>query len=183
MISIPPVLKRIIEPLFNTRAAGLYMLLFAAAIGIGTFIENDYGTSSAQHVIYKSWWFSLLLSLFSITIAVNMVRFKMVRQKKWALLTFHLAMIVILIGAGVTRYFGYEGVMHIRENDASNTFLSAETYLQFQVKKGDQLFKFDEPVLFSSLGNNNWKESYLIGSDHYRSSNEGIHSESGASAR
>ncbi|MFZ1331964.1 MAG: cytochrome c biogenesis protein CcsA, partial [Flavobacteriales bacterium] len=158
-------MKRILEPLFNTRAAGMYMLLFAVAIGVGTFVENDYGTSSAQHVIYKSWWFTLLLSLFCITIAGNMIRFKMVRQKKWALLTFHLAMIVILIGAGVTRYFGYEGIMHIRENDSSNTFLSAETYLQFQVRKGEQLYKFDEPVLFSSLGNNNWKESYMIGSD------------------
>ncbi len=165
MIPLPTFVKKFLGPLFTTRAAGLYMLLFAAAIGAGTFIENDYGTSSAQHVIYRSWWFTLLLSLFCITIVVNMVRFKMVRQKKWALLTFHLAMIVILIGAGITRYFGYEGIMHIRENASSNTFLSAETYLQFQVRKGEQIFKFDEPVLFSSLGNDHWKRSYMIGND------------------
>ncbi len=80
------VLRKYLEPFFNTRAAGMYILLFAAAIGVGTFIENDFGTSSAQHVIYKSWWFSLLLALFCITIGVNMVRFKMVRQRKWAVL-------------------------------------------------------------------------------------------------
>ena len=165
MIALSSFLARYVAPLFSTRAAGLYILLFAAAIGVGTFIENDFGTSSAQHVIYKSWWFSLLLALFCITIGVNMVRFKMVRQKKWALLMFHLAMVVILIGAAVTRYFGYEGIMHIRENDSSNSFLSAETFLQFKVKQGEQVFEFDEPVLFSSLGNNNWKESYLVGSD------------------
>ncbi len=154
-----------LSPFFSTRAAGAYILLFAAAIAVGTFIENDFGTSSAQHVIYKSWWFSLLLILFSITIAVNMVRFKMVRQKKWALLTFHLSMILILIGAGITRYFGYEGVMHIREGDTSNTILSAETYLEFQVRQGEQIYRFDEPVLFSSLGNNAWSSSYLVGND------------------
>ena len=159
------VLARPLKLLFSTRAAGLYMLIFAGSIGAGTFIENDFGTSSAQHVIYRSWWFSLLLVLFCITIAVNMIRFKMVRQKKWALLTFHLAMIVILIGAGVTRYTGYEGVMHIRENDSSNSFLSAETHLQFQVRKGEKEYSFDEPVLFSTKGNNNWSESYLIGND------------------
>ena len=158
-------MMKYLASLFSTRAAGMYMLLFAAAIAIGTFVENDYGTSSAQHVIYKSTWFSTLLALFCITIAVNVVRFKMVRQKRWALLTFHLAMIVILIGAAVTRYTGYEGVMHIRENDASNSFLSAETYLEFQAQRDGRNFRFDEPVLFSSLGNNNWKESYLIGSD------------------
>ena len=47
------------------------------------------------------------------------------QQKKWAILTFHAAMIIILIGAGVTRYFGYEGMMHIREGSSSNSFLSA----------------------------------------------------------
>ena len=133
-IAIRRILERTlkyISPLFNTRAAGMYILLFATAIAVGTFVENDFGTSSAQHVIYKSTWFSVLLALFCITIAVNMVRFKMVKQKKWALLTFHLAMIVILLGAAVTRYFGYEGIMHIREGGSSNTILSAETYLQF----------------------------------------------------
>lgn len=55
------MLVRSLRPMFNTRAAGIYILLFAASIAIGTFIENDYGTSSAQHVVYKSRWFTLLL--------------------------------------------------------------------------------------------------------------------------
>lgn len=158
-------LLKYLEPLFNTRAAGMYILLFAAAIGVGTFVENDFGTSSAQHVIYKSTWFSVLLVLFCITIAVNVVRFKMVRQKKWALLTFHLAMIIILLGAAVTRYTGFEGIMHIREGGSSNSILSAETYLQFEARKGEQTYRFDEPVLFSTLGNNDWQSSYLIAND------------------
>ncbi len=165
LITLRTGVQKVLAPMFTTRAAGLYILLFAASIGVGTFLENDFGTSSAQHVIYKSSWFSLLLVLFAITIMVNVVRFKMVRQRKWALLTFHLAMIVILIGAGVTRYFGYEGIMHIRENGSSNSFLSAETYLLFQVRQGEQVYHFDEPVLFSTLGNNDWRGSYLIGDD------------------
>lgn len=51
--------------------------------------------------------------------------------------------------------------MHIRENDSSNNFLSAETYLQFKVLKDGKVYQFDEPVLFASLGNNHRKESYL----------------------
>lgn len=163
--SLPALLARPLAPLFNTRAAGLYILLFAASIAIGTFVENDFGTSAAQRVIYRSWWFSLLLTLFCITIAVNMVRFKMVRQKKWSLLTFHLAMIVILVGSAVTRYTGFEGIMHIREEDQSNSFLSAETYLRFEAQQGTQSYRFDEPVLFASLGSNDWESSYLIGND------------------
>lgn len=165
MFTIVAFIKGKLNPLFNTRAAGLYMLFFAVAIAIATFIENDFGTSSAQKLIYNTWWFTTLLVLFCFTIVVNVFRFRMIEQKKWALLFFHIAMIVILIGAAVTRYFGLDGVMHIRENETSNTFLSSDTYLQFRVYKDNQTFEFDEPVLFATLGNNHWDESYLIGKD------------------
>ena len=156
-------IKKYLAPLFNTRAAGIYLTLFATSIGVATFIENDFGTSAAQKVIFKSWWFELLLLLFAITIVVNIFKFRMIPQKKWPLLLFHGAIIVILIGAGITRYFGFEGVMHIRENASSNSFLSSNAFIKFNVTKEGQSFDFDEPVLFASLGNNSWHESYLIG--------------------
>jgi len=90
------LLKSIFNRLFSTSAAGLYMILFAAAIGIATFIENDFGTSSAQKVIFKTHWFELLLVLFGVSLLTNIVRFRMVQQKKWATLTFHASMVIIL---------------------------------------------------------------------------------------
>ena len=152
-----------IRPLFNTKAAGVYLILFAIAIGAATFIENDFGTSSAQKVVFKARWFELLLVLFSITIIVNIFKFRMIQTKKWALLIFHSSIVIIVLGAAVTRYWGFEGMMHIREDSASNSFLSRETYLKFQANTNGQRFHFDEPVHFASLGNNDWEESYLIG--------------------
>ncbi|WP_149303509.1 cytochrome c biogenesis protein ResB [Pareuzebyella sediminis] len=157
--------KRLFFSLFNTKAAGLYLILFAAAIGIATFVENDFGTSAAQKVIFKSWWFELLLFLFGISILVNIFKFRMIPQRKWPILLFHTSILIILIGAGVTRYFGFEGVMHIRENNASNSFLSSNSFLKFNVSKGGQTYDFEEPVLFASLGSNEWHESYLLGED------------------
>ena len=158
-------ISRILSPLFNTRAAGIYILLFAISIAVATFIENDFGTSSAQKVIFKSWWFELLLFLFSVTIIVNIIKFKMIKQKKWPLLLFHGAIIIILFGAALTRYVGFEGMMHIRENDTSNSFLSSNTFLNFKVIKDDETFNFSEKVLFATLGNNDWDESFLVGND------------------
>lgn len=149
--------------LFSTKAAAVYMLLFAFAIGAATFIENDFGTSAAQKVIFKSYWFELLLILFGICILVNIHRFRLIPQKKWASLIFHSAIILIIIGAGVTRYFGYEGMMHIRENKSSNEFISAETYLNFKLIMNGKSYSFEEPVLFASLGKNSFKKSYQIG--------------------
>ncbi len=162
------VVKKFLSPFFHTRAAGLYLLLFAASIGVATFIENDFGTSAAQKVVFKAWWFELLLILFGITVLVNIFRFRMIQQKKWALLLFHLAIVIIIIGAGVTRYLGYEGVMHIRENSASNSFLSSNTYLNFHITREGKPYVFEEPVLFASLGNNQWEQSYLLGNDLIR---------------
>ncbi len=162
MKNIVKKIKKILTPFFNTKAAGLYFILFATAIGVATFIENDYGTSAAQKVIFKARWFELLLILFGVTILVNIIRYRMIQQRKWAVLLFHSAIIVIILGAGVTRYFGFEGVMHIRENGSAASFLSADTHLKFDVTHEGTTYNFDEPILFASLGNNHWEESYLI---------------------
>lgn len=158
-------LKKVADRLFSTSAAGLYIILFALAIAVATFIENDFGTSAAQKMIFKTWWFELILLLFGGSLIANIFRFRMIQQRKWAILTFHLAMIVILIGAAVTRYSGSEGMMHIREGSASNTFLSADTYLHFEGVHEGRKYVFDEPVLFASLGSNRLKRSYLLGDD------------------
>jgi len=155
-------IKSLLKNLVNSRAAGVYLLLFAFSIGTATFIENDFGTSAAQKIVYQSWWFELLLVLFAASIVYNIFKFRMIPQRKWALLVFHTSIIIILIGAAVTRYFGYEGIMHIREGSASHSFLSAKSYLLFDAETEHGKFKFDEPVLFASLGSNDFDESYLI---------------------
>lgn len=161
-------MKSIFYKFFSTSAGGLYTILFAVAIGVATFIENDFGTSAAQKLIFKSTWFEILLVLFGISILANIFRYQMIRQKKWSILTFHVAILVILLGAGITRYFSFEGSMHIREDDTSHEFTSSETYLLFTARQEDQTFKFDERVNFASLGKNKFNRSYQIGSDVYK---------------
>lgn len=156
-------LKKLLFPFFNTKAASVYLLAFAAAVGIATFVENDFGTSAAQKLIYKATWFEVLLVLFSITLIVNVITYRFIQQKKWALLIFHLSMVVIIAGAGITRYFSYEGIMHIRENNVSNVIYSSDTYLNFKVQQNGNQYAFEEPILISSLGSNNFEKSYQIG--------------------
>lgn len=149
--------------LLNTRAAVVYMLLFAAAIGTATFIENDFGTSAAQKVVYQAGWFELLLALFGGSIVYNIVQYRFIQRKKWSLLLFHGAIIIIILGAGITRYYGYEGVMGIREGSTSNRFYSARTYMHLQFQNEQGTFEKYEPVLFASLGQNEFEKSYKVG--------------------
>ena len=157
------LLKKIGEVLFSVRASGMYLLLFAIIIGVATFIENDFGTSSAQKLIYKVRWFELLLLLLSGSVITNIFKYRMIPQKKWGLLIFHAAIIVIIAGAGITRYFGFEGMMHIRQGATSSSFSSAEPYLKFKVNLQGQVYHFEEHAEFASLGDNSWKEFYQIG--------------------
>jgi cytochrome c-type biogenesis protein CcsB len=156
-------LIKILNQITSTRAAGMYLLLFAIAIGVATFVENDFGTSAAQDIIFRSTWFEILLFLFGATIVANIWRFKFIKMKKWASLCFHVAIIIILFGAALTRYFGTEGMMHIREGETSNQYLSSESHLKFQVLQNDKTYSFDEPTYFSSLGSNKFESSYQIG--------------------
>ena len=50
--TINPI-KKVLSALFNTRASGVYFILFAGAIAVATFIENDYGTQTAK-ALYKA---------------------------------------------------------------------------------------------------------------------------------
>ena len=144
-------------------AAGLYMALIAIVIAIATFIENDFGTSAAQKLIFQSLWFEILLWLFGITILVNIFKFKMYRLNKWPIFLFHLSLLFILAGAFITRYFGVEGSMHIRQGDSTNKIISREPYLNFKATVGNNKFEFDEKVLFAAVGNNSFKKSYQLG--------------------
>ncbi|MEP7266749.1 MAG: cytochrome c biogenesis protein CcsA [Saprospiraceae bacterium] len=159
------MIKRIFDKITSTSASGLYIALFAISIGAATFIENDFGTSAAQKLIFKSFWFELLLVLFGLSILANIFRFRMIQQKKWAILTFHVAILIILIGAGYTRYFGSEGHMHIREGSTSNEIISSEPYITLRFKTANgKSYKVEEPVLFASLGKNKFNKSYQLGS-------------------
>jgi len=150
---------------FNEKAALVYLLLFAIAIGVATFIENDFGTDAAQKVVYQATWFEVLLVLFSGTLIQNILRYKFIQRKRWSLLLFHASMVIIIIGAALTRYVGFEGMMGIRQGEQSNTFLSAKTYLGIKFFKNGQEYQVDEAVLFASLGNNHFEKEYQIGND------------------
>jgi cytochrome c-type biogenesis protein CcsB len=123
------MLKKIGAFFFSTRLMAFLFIAFATAMAFGTFIENDYNTATARILIYNSWWFEGIMLLFLVNFLGNIGRYRLWKREKWATLTLHLAFIFILIGAGITRYISYEGMMPIREGESSNQILSEKTYL------------------------------------------------------
>ena len=124
--------KKIASILFSTRLTAVLFLVFAAAMAIGTFLDVGYENAPSDYtreLIYDAWWFEAIMVIFVINFIGNIFRFRLLRKEKWTTLLLHLSFILILIGAFVTRYIGYEGVMHIREGETENSILTQNTYL------------------------------------------------------
>ena len=125
--------ERILNLLFSTRLTAVLFLAYPTAMAFGTFIETVYSTDTAKIWIYNAWWFELLMVLMAVNFIGNIFKYRLLRKEKWAVLGLHLSFLLILLGAFVTRYFGYEGVMPIREGATENQFLSEKTYLTVYV--------------------------------------------------
>lgn len=139
--------------LFSTKLTALLLFVFAAAIGVATFIENDFGTPAAKNVVFNTKWLELVLLLLTINLIGNIFRYKMFQKSKLAILMFHLAFILVLIGAGITRYIGFEGLMRLREGETSNVIVSEQTYLQFKVDNQKVQYTFEKPLFLNPLYN------------------------------
>lgn len=138
------------------QTMAILLLFFAGSIGYATFIENDFGRASAKALIYNTWWFELILLLLAINLFNNLFKYNLFRRTKLAVLIFHLAFIVIIIGAAITRYFSFEGMMHIREGEATNLFVSDDTYLQFHVNDLKHQYEYDKKLFLSGITSNNF---------------------------
>ena len=150
-------MKNFFNFLYSTRLMAVLFILFATAMGVATFIENDFGTQTAKALVYSSWWFEAIMIFFVINFFGNIFRYRLYKKEKWAVLMFHLAFLFIIIGAGVTRYIGYEGIMLIDEGETTNTFLSETTYINAIVDNGSmQKPDINKPILLSAWGDNSW---------------------------
>jgi cytochrome c-type biogenesis protein CcsB len=137
--------------LFSLHLTLICFVLLGIGAGVGTIIENDYGSSTARVLIYNSVWYEFVMIL----IIVNLIGIMVIRKmyKTRAKFIFHSAFIVILIGAGITRYFGYEGIMHIRELEKTNKMISLEPYLQVSIYDKNKVYYKEYQKELSALGN------------------------------
>jgi cytochrome c-type biogenesis protein CcsB len=153
------MIKKYINFLFSMRFTAILFVVFGISIAVATFIENDYGTASARAVVYNAFWFELVLFLGMINMIVNIFRAKLYQKKKLPSFIFHLAFVVIILGAGITRFIGFEGVMSIREGASSNTIISDKTYIEISLKDGENSIIQRDAVTFSPLKKGNYHTS------------------------
>lgn len=130
---IAMIFKAFLSNVFLSMPLSIFlMLLYAVSIGWATFVEKDYGSIVAHDVIYASWWFEVLnvwlaLSIFGCMIKSARHGFKV------GVHIFHLALVIIVVGAGITRYYGFEGRMVLQNGETSDFIESSDSFFNVLV--------------------------------------------------
>jgi cytochrome c-type biogenesis protein CcsB len=144
------------------KMAVFMLFAFAVIAGAGTFIENDFGTQTARALIYKAQWFEVFLGYFTAIVVYNIFKYKTYKSKP-AVFLFHFSFLIIAIGALITRYVGYEGIMHIREGQSVNKMVSDAKILELSATDGKSKASLEKVLYFSSMTGNSLNESLKIG--------------------
>jgi cytochrome c-type biogenesis protein CcsB len=158
-------MKKISSFLFSMPLMGVLLVIFAISMGWATFIERDYGTPAARQVVYAAKWFEILLLIMVINLFGNILINKMYSRHKLTIFTFHVSFIVIILGAAITRYFGYEGLMHIRENSLSNEIQTEKTYIHIESQVNGSQKYLSKEANMTPLTPKNFKARTQLGGD------------------
>lgn len=140
-------MKKLYSFITSLPVMAFLFLALAFSMAIATFVESSYGTSTARALVYNTRWFEALWALFALNLLNNLIKYKFFTRRRFTLGLFHIAFIVMILGAAVTRFFSFEGVMHIRENQSANFILSSNDYFYAGFENQEKVKK----VRFSEL--------------------------------
>lgn len=164
--------KKIANFLFSTRLTAFLFIAFAVAMAVGTLLDRNMDTSPTPYtrtLIYNAWWFEAIMVFFVINFVGNIFRFRLHKKEKWATLILHLSFIFILLGAFITRYVGFEGMMPIREGATESEFFSQKTYIggriigDYEIDGQLQQRRIEENVDFSERLDNDFDRTFDYG--------------------
>jgi len=165
-------MKKLNDIFFSMLTSVILLVIFGAAIAYATFAENNSGTEYARQIVYNAKWFEVLFVLLIVNLLGSAIRYQLFKKRKFSVLLFHLAFICIIVGAAITRYFGSEGIMHIRQGQTTNEISSDKTSVGITAEyKGEKTEKTKE-ASFSETGSNSFSESLSVGGKNITVENE-----------
>jgi cytochrome c-type biogenesis protein CcsB len=161
-------MDRIVNLLISRQLTGILFIMLASVLAVGTFLENDFGYSAARAMVYNTWWFEMIFLLLAINMFGNLFDYNMWCLKRAPVLLFHLAFFIILAGAAITRYIGYEGNMPIREGETSNIIYTSDNYVTINISDKQGTRVIHEQVFLSRRTPHEFSKKLNIGGERYQ---------------
>ena len=144
---------------------GVLMVVLIVVLTLATFVESAYSTQTAWAVVYGTRWFEILMLLIGINLVGVMVEQKFFRRKKIVVFLFHLAFVLILVGASITRFISYEGNMHIRERESSNVMVSSAAYIDVVLDASGETVSKSKKVMLTELTPKDFRMGASVGGE------------------
>lgn len=113
-------MEMLLKFLSSYRATIVLLLIYSLGLALATLVEKQMSTEAAKMLVYYSPLFIFLQFLLVLNFLLLLLRRNWFRQKKWALLVVHFALVIIMTGALTTFLFGKEGQVRIREGEKVN---------------------------------------------------------------
>lgn len=147
-------MKRLSDILFSYWTMLMMFALLAIGAAVGTFLENDFGTSTARVYVYNHTWHEVVMLLSIVNLSGIIYK-----RKMWNHLgrfIFHFSFVVMLLGAIITRYVGLEGIMHIKEGQTTNQMISLEPFFQVHIDYNGKHYDAYFQKEFAAIGDNSF---------------------------
>jgi cytochrome c-type biogenesis protein CcsB len=165
MVTVKGFFKNpVIALLSSLKLSAFLMAVIAFASAKGTFIESAVGRDGAYALVYDTRWFEGVLALLCISLMLLFFKRWPYRPRQFGFMLVHLSIVLILVSAGITRYFGYEGIMSIREGASSDFIFSNHKHVS--VASDGQSADFR--VRLWQAGTNDHKKKVSLGGQQYQ---------------
>gem|GEM_PF-219886 len=129
----------------SVKLAVPLMLILLIAAALGTFIESRYNADYASLLVYRSWWFSLLLvALWFNILNATVARYPFKTYHLGFVIT-HLGLLTLLIGGMMTSYYGVDGQMRVVEKESDNRVVLPDLVFAFGMEGSPNLRIFPIP--------------------------------------
>lgn len=137
------------------------LAIYGVLCAVATFIEADasYGTQAAQDLIYRTTYFNIVHFLLMLNLIAVFIYRKMWKSKKYFSIILHVSFIIILFGAALTRFYGFEGIVHIREGSSTNVIITDRDYLNIRVSIEGNVYYTNIPVRYNSVTQTNFHKT------------------------
>lgn len=113
--------KKIIKSLASIKLAVFVILAMASVAAWGTIVESLYNDAKrAQETVYHSWYSYSVFLLLSINLTAVIVDRWPWRKKHIGFLSAHTGIIILMLGALMTRYRGIDGSMALKPGESKN---------------------------------------------------------------
>lgn len=139
-------LYRTVERFFgNVKFAVVIILIFAAALTYGTFMESYHGTEYANRLVYKSVPFMVLQACMLLSIMCASLLRLPVRKGMWGFHVLHVGLMVIFLGSFITYQAGVDGNVTLAPNSPARDIMLSDDLIKVQFQNAQKEISVDLP--------------------------------------